>query len=119
MLDRIKQHVRLNSSSTLHNHLIIPGSSFTVTAYLLPAHMLTRTHVLALEQYLMFLHNPSINESKVGNSSHRILTPEQLVRHREATANIYYVYYKEELIHIFPSGREGSLSLGKLEGYFT
>ena len=118
VLDRVRQHIRGNATSMLHHHLELLGASnFSVDIYLLPAHTLTAERVLALEQFLIFKLNPTINRSKVANSTNRVLQAEELAQHRLATGTPLYIYHEDKLIHRFSAIREASLALGRLPGF--
>jgi len=118
LIERVRGHYYGKSHGRLAQHIATRKvTDYNVSVVVLPQSMLGNSMILALEQYLMFKLNPSINFLKVANSSYKEYSAEQVDKLREAMGNKIYVYFKGVLVHIFQSNRQMFTSLGESNSF--
>jgi len=119
LLVRVKKHLSDATSTTIvarnrvSQYMREHGrDNFQVQVVRLPLSMpQTVSAVLAFEQYLFLLLNPSINFFFIAGSTQ--LSPEQLRLQQEKNGTPLYIYYKGVLVYVTKTVIEGSNIMGK------
>lgn len=107
LIERVRFHYYGKTHGRLAQHLKVNGiGNYTVSVTVLPDHLVSKNNILALEQYLIFLLNPSVNFLKVANSSHKTYSEEAVAKMRTIMGNKVYVYYLGVLVYVFDSVRQ-------------
>lgn len=115
---RVRDHYYGRTHGRLAQHIKLNGpQNYTVSVTVLPTNLRTKTNILALEQYVLFLLNPSINFLKVVNSSHKMHTDEEIAVMREKYGHKMYVYHKGVLVYVFRSVHQCFTELGESNNF--
>lgn len=107
LIDRVRSHYYGKTHGRLAQHLVKDGiGSYKVKILVLPKALASKANVLALEQFMIFLINPSINFLKVANSSHKTYSEAVVSNMRLLMGHNVYVYHLGVLVYVFESVRQ-------------